>query len=53
MLKDMIGEIGVDNEIHLDGINRSMLIKIIEYLQYIDLNKPPKIEKPLKSTQLD
>ena len=52
LVKGIIDDSGVDDEIPLPQIKRSILDKIIEYCTYIHSNQPPEIEKPLRSAQL-
>ena len=52
LVKGIIDDSGVDDEIPLPQIKRSILDKIIEYCTYIHSNTPPEIEKPLRSAQL-
>ena len=49
LVKGIIDDSGVDDEIPLPQIKRSILDKIIEYCTYIHSNQPPEIEKPLRS----
>ena len=51
-VKSIFDHSGVDNEIPLPEIKRSILDKIIEYCTYIHTHQPQEIEKPLKSSQL-
>ncbi len=52
LVKGIIDDPDVGDEIPLPQIKRSILDKIIEYCTYIHSNQPPEIEKPLRSAQL-
>jgi S-phase kinase-associated protein 1 len=52
LVRGIVDDSGVDEEIPLPAIKRNILEKIIEYCQYIHKNTPPEIEKPLRSNQL-
>lgn len=52
LIKGMIDDSGVDEEIPLPNVKKSILSKIIEFCTYIKDNSPPEIEKPLRSNNL-
>ena len=52
LIKGMIDDSGVDEEIPLPNVKRSILNKIIDFCVYIKDNSPPEIEKPLRSNNL-
>lgn len=52
LIKGMIDDSGVEEEIPLPNVKRSILNKIIEFCIYIKDNSPPEIEKPLRSNNL-
>mmetsp|Transcript_43173 Transcript_43173/g.31541 ORF Transcript_43173/g.31541 Transcript_43173/m.31541 type:complete len:163 (+) Transcript_43173:31-519(+) len=52
LIKGMIDDSGVEEEIPLPNVKRSILNKIIEFCNYIKDNTPPEIEKPLRSNNL-
>ena len=53
LIKGMIDDSGIEEEIPLPNVKRSILQKIIEFCQYIIKNSPPEIEKPLRSNNLN
>ena len=53
LIKGMIDDSGVDEEIPLPNVKKSILVKIIEFCNYINVNSPPEIEKPLRSNNLN
>ena len=52
LIKGMIDDSGVEEEIPLPNVKRSILNKIVEFCVYIKDNSPPEIEKPLRSNNL-
>lgn len=52
LIRGIVEDSGVEEEIPLPEIKKSILDKVIEYCKYIDVNAPPEIEKPLKSKVL-
>ena len=52
LIKGMIDDSGVEEEIPLPNVKRSILNKIIEFCNHIKDNTPPEIEKPLRSNNL-
>ena len=52
LIKGMIDDSGIDEEIPLPNVKRAILNKIIEFCQYIHQNTAPEIEKPLRSNNL-
>ena len=52
LIRGIVDDSGVEEEIPLPANKRAILDKIIEYCKYIHTNTPPEIEKPLRTTQL-
>lgn len=52
LIRGIVDDSGVEEEIPLPAIKRAILDKIIEYCRYINSNQEPEIEKPLRTTQL-
>ena len=52
LVKGIIDDSGTDEEIPLQSVKKSILELIIQYCEYIHLNTPPEIEKPLRSNEL-
>ena len=52
LIKGMIDDSGVEEEIPLPNVKKSILLKIIEFCTHINTNSPPEIEKPLRSNNL-
>ena len=52
LIKGMIDDAGLEEEIPLPNVKKSILVKIIEFCTYIKGNHPPEIEKPLRSNNL-
>ena len=52
LIKGLIEDSGVDEEIPIPNIKKEVLDKIIEYLKHVDTNPAPELEKPLKSSSL-
>ena len=53
LIKGMIDDSGVDEEIPLPNVKRNILEKIITFCTHIKDNTPPEIEKPLRSNNLN
>ena len=53
LIKGMIDDSGLDEDIPLPNVKKSILMKIIEFCTYIKDNHPPEIEKPLRSNNLN
>ena len=53
LIKGMIDDSGVDEEIPLPNVKKTILVKIIEFCEYIRKNSAPEIEKPLRSNNLN
>ena len=53
LIKGMIDDSGVEEEIPLPNVKRAILDKIISFCSYIKDNTPPEIEKPLRSNNLN
>ena len=52
LLKNMIQDTGVEEEIYLPNVKSSPLKKIIEFCEHYRNNDPPEIEKPLPKNSL-
>ena len=52
LVKGLIEDSGIEEEVPLPNIKKSVLNKIIEFCEHIDANPPPEIEKPLRSNSL-
>ena len=52
LLKNMIEDTGVDEEIYLPNVKSAPLRKIIEFSEHYKSNDPPEIEKPLSKNSL-
>ena len=52
LVKGIVDDSGIDDEIPLASVKKAILDKIIEYCTYIHNNTAPEIEKPLRSNQL-
>ena len=52
LVKGLIEDSGIDEEVPLPNIKKSILTKIIEFCEHIDKNPAPEIEKPLRSSSL-
>lgn len=52
LIKGMIDDSGVDEEIPLPSIKKSILTKVIEFCKHLNSNTAPEIEKPLKSNNI-
>lgn len=52
LIKGMIDDSGVEEEIPLPNVKKSILEKVVAFCDYIQTNSPPEIEKPLKSASL-
>ena len=53
LVKGIIDDSGVDDEIPLASVKKSILEKIIQYCEHIHTHSPPEIEKPLRSNDLN
>eukprot|EP00347_Sterkiella_histriomuscorum_P017320 403349837 len=53
LIKGMIDDSGVEEEIPLPSVKKNILTKIIDFCSYIRDNAPPEIEKPLRSNNLN
>ncbi len=49
LIKGMVDDSGVDEEIPLPNVKKSVLLKIEQFCLHLRANPPPEIEKPLKS----
>ena len=52
LIKGIIEDSGLDDDIPLPQVNKAILEKIIEYFKQIEVNPAPEIDKPLRSNQL-
>lgn len=52
LLKNMIEDTGVEEEIYLPNVKSNPLKKIIEFCEHYRNNDPPEIEKPLPKNSL-
>ena len=52
LLKNMIEDTGVEEEIYLPNVKSAPLKKIIEFCEHYRNNDPPEIEKPLPKNSL-
>ena len=52
LVKGIVDDSGIEDEIPLASVKKTILDKIIEYCTYIHNNTAPEIEKPLRSNQL-
>ena len=52
LIKGIIDDSGIDDDIPLPQVKKAILDKIVVYCEYITKNAPPEIEKPLRSNQL-
>ena len=53
LVKGIIDDSGIEDEIPLASVKKPILDKIIEYCTYIHTNAAPEIEKPLRSNNLN
>ncbi len=53
LIKGMIDDSGVEEEIPLPNVKKAILDKIVVFCEYIKKNSPPEIEKPLRSNNLN
>ena len=52
LIKGMIDDSGVEEEVPLPNVKRAILEKVVSFCQHLRDNPPPEIEKPLKSANL-
>ena len=52
LVKGLIDDSGIEEEIPLPNIKKAILTKILEFCTHIDTHPPPEIEKPLRSASL-
>ena len=52
LVRGIIDDAGIDDEIPLPSVKKAILEKIIEYCTQIHNNSPPEIDKPLRSNNL-
>ena len=53
LVKGIVDDSGVEDEIPLASVKKAILDKVIEYCTHITENTPPEIEKPLRSNNLN
>ena len=52
LIRGIIEDSGIEDEIPLPQIKKPILEKILDYCKHIQTNAPPEIDKPLRSNQL-
>ena len=52
LVKGIVDDNDVNDEIPLPTVKKAILEKIIEFCEYIHKNSPPEIDKPLRSSEL-
>ena len=52
LVKGIVDDSGIDDEIPLHSVKKAILDKIIVYCTYINEHTPPEIDKPLRSNNL-
>ena len=52
LIKGLIEDAGIEEEIPLPNIRKAIIDKIITFCEYIDSNAIPEIEKPLRSSAM-
>ena len=52
LVKGIIEDSGIEDDIPLPQIKKTILDKVIVFLVYIKTTPPPELEKPLKSTDM-
>ena len=52
LVAGIIDDSGIEEDIPVPQVSKKCLLKVIEYLVYIDSNEPPFIYMPLKSGDL-
>ena len=52
LIKGLIEDAGLDDDIPLPGIKAETLKKAIIYMEYLMTNEPPNINKPLSSVDM-
>ena len=52
LIKGLIEDSGIEEEIPIPNVKKSILDKIVDFCKHIDSNPPPEIEKPLRSASL-
>ena len=52
LIRGIIEDSGIEDEIPLPQIKKPILEKIIQFCTHIEQNAPPEIDKPLRSNQL-
>ena len=53
LIKGMIDDGGVEEEIPIPNVKRGILEKIITFCTHLKDNNPPEIDKPLRSNNLN
>ena len=52
LIKGMIDESGLEEEVPLPQVSKAIMDKIIVYCDRLNANQPPEIDKPLSSTDM-
>ena len=52
LIKGMIDDSGVEEEIPLPNVKKNILEKVVSFCLHLRENSPPEIEKPLKSANI-
>ena len=52
LVKGIVDDSGIEDEIPLASVKKTILDKIIEFCEHIDKNSPPEIDKPLRSASI-
>ena len=52
LIRGLIDDAGIEEEIPLPNVKRLTLDKIVEYCDYVTSNKPPQLEKPLRAVNI-
>ena len=53
LIKGMIDDAGVEEDIPLPNVKKNILTKVVEFCTYLNEHPPPEIEKPLRSNNLN
>ena len=53
LIKGMIDDAGVEEDIPLPNVKKNILAKVVEFCTYLGDHPPPEIEKPLRSNNLN
>ena len=52
LIRGLIDDAGIEEEIPLPNVKRTTLDKIVEYCEHVSTNKAPELEKPLRSANI-